>query len=122
VRFSGTHLLLDLFECCGLDDAACVERTLRAAVACAGATLLDFRLHRFGEGQGVTAVALLAESHISIHSWPEHDYAAVDIFLCGQNHDLCAATDALVTGFQARRHTIQSIARGFGNGDARADR
>lgn len=117
--FTGTHLLVDLFDCIGLADAALVEHTLRAAVERAGATLLDFRLHGFGEGLGITAVALLAESHISIHTWPEHQYAAVDIFLCGQDHDLPATTATLVSGFQAGRHTVQAIARGFGSAGLR---
>ena len=111
--YSGTHLLADLFGCDGLDDIARVEAALRAAVTAAGATLLEIRLHGFGAGQGVTGVALLAESHISIHSWPERGYAAADIFLCGRRHDLDAALAALVLGLGADRFTEQRVARGF---------
>ncbi|HEU0044813.1 adenosylmethionine decarboxylase [Sphingomonas sp.] len=112
--YTGTHLLADLSGCSGLDDAARVELALREAVAAASATLLDVRLHHFGPGQGVTGVALLAESHISIHTWPEHGYAAVDIFLCGQSHDLDAALAALSTRLEAGRCDERRVARGYG--------
>lgn len=114
--FTGTHLLADLSGCRGLDDAALVERALRQATAAAGATLLDLRLHHFGDGQGVTGVALLAESHLSIHTWPEHGYAAVDIFLCGRRHDLDAALAVLKQAFAAGRCDERRIARGFSLG------
>ena len=112
--YTGTHLLADLTGCAGLDDLARVEAALREAVAAARATLLDVRLHHFGEGQGVTGVALLAESHISIHTWPEHGYAAVDIFLCGTAHDLDAALAALSGRLEATACDERRVARGFG--------
>ena len=111
---TGTHLLADLTGCTGLADVARVEAALREAVAAARATLLDVRLHHFGDGQGVTGVALLAESHISIHTWPEHGYAAVDIFLCGRAHDLDAALAALTGRLGATACEEHRIARGFG--------
>ena len=120
MTYSGTHLLADLFGCTGLDDIARVEAALRNAVAAGGATLLDLKLHGFGAGQGVTGVALLAESHISIHTWPERDYAAADIFLCGRRHDLDAALAALATGLGAERYEEQRIARGFSLSDVTA--
>lgn len=112
--YTGTHLLADLTGCTGLDDAARVEAALREAVAAARATLLDLRLHHFGPGQGVTGVALLAESHVSIHTWPEHGYAAIDIFLCGPAHDLSAALTALSDRLGAEGCEERRIARGFG--------
>ena len=80
----GLHLLVDFWECRGLRDAEGIERVLREAATACGATVLNVMLHNFGEGGGITGVALLAESHISIHTWPETDYAALDIFMCGR--------------------------------------
>nr|WP_218016728.1 adenosylmethionine decarboxylase [Sphingomonas pruni] len=113
VDFSGTHLLADLFDCDHLDDEARIETALRAAVTAADATLLDLKVHGFGTGQGVTGIALLAESHISIHSWPERGYAAVDMFLCGRRHDLDAALEALSGVLDAGRIEQRRFARGF---------
>ncbi|MDH3235832.1 MAG: adenosylmethionine decarboxylase [Alphaproteobacteria bacterium] len=83
VEFAGSHLLIDLWDCRDLDDLALVERMLREAVGACKATLLNLFLHHFGEEQGVSGVAVLAESHISIHTWPERGFAAIDIFMCG---------------------------------------
>ena len=80
----GTHLLLDFWQAERLTDAAWLEKALREAAAACGAMVLQVMLHEFGEGHGITGVALLAESHISIHTWPETGYAAVDIFTCGK--------------------------------------
>lgn len=78
----GTHILLDFWGAQRLDDASFIDGAMREAALACGATVLDTRLHQFGTGGGVTGVALLAESHISIHTWPETGYAALDIFLC----------------------------------------
>jgi len=82
-RFAGTHLLVDLFGARKLDDLQHVEDTLKRCVEAAGATLLHTHLHRFTPNGGVAGVAVLSESHISIHSWPEASYAALDVFMCG---------------------------------------
>ncbi len=100
VRFAGTHLIVDLFGARRLDDIQHIKRTLERCVAVAGATLLHIHLHHFTPNGGVSGVAVLAESHISIHSWPEANYAALDVFMCGdakpQNcvEVLCEAFDA----------------------------
>jgi S-adenosylmethionine decarboxylase len=108
----GTHLLADLHGCRHLDDPVVIEAAMRAAVCAAGATLIDIRLHHFGGHQGVTGVALLAESHLSIHSWPEHGLAAIDIFLCGPLPGVDAALQA-IAGALAATHIIEHrIARG----------
>ena len=111
--YDGRHLVAELHGCSGLDDLALVERTLAEAAAAAAATLLEIRLHGFGPGMGVTGVALLAESHISIHTWPEHGYAAVDIFLCAPRNDLEAALAAIGAGLEAGRIDRQLISRGY---------
>ncbi len=113
--YDGQHLIADLHDCAAaLDSVARVERALRAAVVAGGATLLDLRLHHFGPGQGVTGVAILAESHISIHTWPEHRYAALDFFLCGAQHDLDAALAAVVAELLPVRVDVQTLKRGYG--------
>ena len=81
--FAGTHLLLDLWGASHLDDSGHIERAIRHAVDVSGATLLHLHLHRFGDGGGVTGVAVLAESHITVHTWPERGFAAFDVFMCG---------------------------------------
>jgi S-adenosylmethionine decarboxylase len=111
--YDGRHLVAELYGCSGLDDLALVQETLTRAAAAAGATLLEVRLHSFGAGQGVTGVALLAESHISIHTWPERGYAAIDIFLCGARHDVEAGLDVISTALGATQVDRQLIARGF---------
>jgi S-adenosylmethionine decarboxylase len=82
VRCAGVHLIVDLHGAEGLDDIDHIEATLRRCVAAARATLLHIHLHHF-QPNGVSGVAVLAESHISIHTWPERDFAAIDIFMCG---------------------------------------
>jgi len=83
VKYAGTHLIIDLLGAERLDDLKHIERTLRDCVDAAGATLLHIHLHHFTPNGGVSGVAVLAESHISIHSWPECGYAALDVFMCG---------------------------------------
>jgi len=83
VRFAGAHLLIDLWNAEGLDDVEHIEAALRDAVEACSATLLHVHVHRFSPFGGVSGVAVLAESHISIHTWPECGYAALDVFMCG---------------------------------------
>jgi S-adenosylmethionine decarboxylase len=82
VTYAGSHLIIDLWEAEGLNDQPRIEQAMRDAVEAAGATLLHMYLHPF-PGGGVSGVAVLAESHISVHTWPEKGYAAFDIFMCG---------------------------------------
>jgi S-adenosylmethionine decarboxylase len=83
LHFAGTHLIVDLWHATNLDDLQIVDQALRDAAARAGATLLNIDLHHFSPNGGISGVAVLAESHISIHTWPEISYAAIDIFMCG---------------------------------------
>jgi len=83
IRFAGTHLLVDVLNGTRLDDLGHIERTFRKCIEVSGATLLHIHLHHFTPNGGVSGVAVLSESHISIHSWPEYGYAAIDIFMCG---------------------------------------
>ncbi|MEM1263935.1 MAG: adenosylmethionine decarboxylase [Pseudomonadota bacterium] len=83
VEFAGTHLIIDLWGASRLDDLALMESALRRAVTAAKATLLHIHLHHFTPNGGISGVAVLAESHISVHTWPERDFAAFDVFMCG---------------------------------------
>jgi S-adenosylmethionine decarboxylase len=113
VRCAGAHLIVDLYHAKRLDDIDHIERTLRDCVDAAGATLLHIHLHHFEPNGGVSGVAVLAESHISIHSWPEHGYAALDIFMCGD-----AVPDACVPvlreAFGPRKIAVSELLRGQG--------
>jgi len=84
--YAGTHIILDCWGASRLNELDHIEQSLRDAVAIAGATLLHIHLHHFTPNGGVSGVAVLAESHISIHTWPERAYAALDIFMCGDTH------------------------------------
>jgi S-adenosylmethionine decarboxylase len=90
------HLIADLGQCTGLGDAALIEKALREAAQAANARIVGLHMHHFGEGMGLTAVAMLAESHISIHTWPETSVAAVDLFVCGVSADAEAGLARIV--------------------------
>ena len=112
VRCAGVHLIIDLHGARGLDDIDLVEATLRRCVEAAQATLLHMHVHHF-QPNGVSGVAVLAESHISIHTWPDAGYAALDVFMCGK-----ASPDACVPvvreAFRAGRVEVNEILRGQG--------
>ena len=80
---AGIHVLIDFWDASHLDDDATVERALREAAEACKATLLHIHVHSFQENGGISGVAVLAESHISIHTWPEIGFAAFDVFMCG---------------------------------------
>ena len=106
------HLLLELYRCdCEkLNDESFLRCTLNRAAKLANATVLNLISNKF-EPQGVTAIALLAESHISIHTWPESKYSAVDIFTCGQNMMPELASQYLIIALKAEEHSMRVIER-----------
>ena len=111
-RCAGVHLIIDLYEAKHLDDIAHIEATLRRCVDASRATLLHLHLHRF-QPNGVSGVAVLAESHISIHTWPERGYAALDIFMCGDARpELCVGV--LKRVFRPREIRLTEHLRGEG--------
>ena len=112
VEMVGKHCILELYDCdqSKLNDEAFLRTTVTTAAKLAGAKLLNLITHRF-EPQGVTGLALLAESHISIHTWPEHGYAAVDVFTCGDHTMPERACEILREELFAARHSLKSFQR-----------
>ena len=106
--------MIELYGCPAdvLDDLERVREAMRAAVVASKGTLLGEVVHDF-EPQGVTVVGLLAESHISVHTWPEHGYAAADVFTCGTAGDPERACLSLAASLQAERHELRTIERGL---------
>lgn len=107
----GVHLLIDCWGAEHLTDAAYVEQALIDAAEAVGATLLHVFTRSFGEGEGVTSIAVLAESHISLHSWPEIEYAAFDVFVCG-SADAHKAVAIIEDRFKPRKITTDTVHRG----------
>lgn len=109
----GKHLILDLYECSAdlLDNYEYLEDMLRTAVRMSGATLLRITGHKFNP-EGVTILALLAESHASIHTWPSQEYAAVDLYTCNPDGiSAQKAADFIVHKLHARDAERQEIQR-----------
>lgn len=111
VECAGSHLIIDLYEAERLDDIEHIEKTLVDCVEAAGATLLHLHLHPFEPNGGVSGVAVLAESHISIHSWPERGYAALDVFMCGSAEPM-ACVAVLRAAFRPERVEVKELLRG----------
>ncbi len=112
LRFAGTHLLVDLWGAVGLDDPQAIDSALRAAALAARATILHGHFHHFSPNGGVSGVLVLAESHISIHTWPERGFAAIDIFMCGAC-DPYDALPALKSAFRPERMLLGEQRRGL---------
>lgn len=111
VRFAGTHLIVDVLNGSRLDDIEHIEQTFRKCIEVSGATLLHIHMHHFTPNGGVSGVAVLSESHISIHSWPEYGYAALDIFMCGDAKPH-KAIDVLREAFQPDEIVVKELLRG----------
>jgi S-adenosylmethionine decarboxylase len=113
VNANGLHILADFQGVAPslLKNVTTLEQTLREAAACSGATVLSCHFHHFGGGLGVTGVALLAESHISIHTWPEIEFVALDVYMCGRL-DPTLAIGYLLRKLAPTEHEIKYIVRG----------
>lgn len=112
VEFAGTHLIIDLWDVSRIDDPAHIENSLCDAAVRAGATILSSDFHVFTPNNGVSGVIVLSESHISIHTWPERNFAAVDVFMCGaaQPH---RTIEALKEAFNPSRVGLTEHRRGL---------
>ena len=112
LTFAGTHLIIDLWGAKRLDELEHIEEALKECVTAAGATLLHCHLHHFSPNGGVSGVAVLAESHISIHTWPECEYAALDVFMCGDAKPH-AAIEVLKRAFEPATVNLGEHKRGM---------
>lgn len=111
VHYAGTHLLIDLWGAKNLTNLSYIEQTLRDCTAACHATLLHIHLHQFSSSGGISGVAVLAESHISVHTWPERNYAAFDVFMCGVAQP-DNAVPILKDAFSADTFEVTKILRG----------
>ena len=111
MKFAGTHLLIDIWGAARLDDPDHIDERLRAAAIATGATILHSHFHHFSPNGGVSGVVVLAESHISIHTWPERDFAALDIFVCG-DCDPYSAIPVIQAAFEPSRIDLGEQRRG----------
>ena len=113
----GKHLILELKDCDRkrLSDLDFLRNTLLSACRAAGAIILGESFHSFPPYGGVSGVVIIAESHFSVHTWPEYGYAAIDIFTCGNSLYPEGAVELLVKELQARDHSILELNRGILN-------
>ncbi|WP_240928195.1 adenosylmethionine decarboxylase [Thalassoroseus pseudoceratinae] len=112
----GRHLLIEFWNCRhGLDDADTVRQAILDATEQIHATVLHLHVHEFSP-QGVTGVATLAESHLSIHTWPERGYMAADVFTCGETTNLLDAFYILAKHFDPSEVEVVEVSRGLSTG------
>lgn len=109
----GHHVLVELYNCNSdrLNDLWHIEQSMNQAAQAAGATIVESCFHRFMP-HGVSGVVVIAESHLAIHTWPEYQYASVDLYTCGEEVDPMAAFEVLKNQLEASTAEIQKISRG----------
>jgi S-adenosylmethionine decarboxylase len=110
----GRHLLIELQDCDkeALNNLGFIRDAMISAAVDCGAVVLGDSFHRFSP-QGVSGVVVIAESHLSVHTWPEYGYAAVDIFTCGTTVEPEKAAEALIEKLGAKDHSLMEIPRGL---------
>ena len=114
----GRHLLVEMWDCDSrIDDVETIGRAIEEAVVAIGATLVQSHVHRYSP-QGVTGLAVLAESHLSLHSWPEYGYLAADVFTCGTLTIPRRAVAVFEDIFAPGRIEVREIERGVQVGEA----
>ena len=116
----GRHIIIDLKSCYlhTLTDASLGESEFVSACNRAGATVLDTQFRSFGEDLGYTGLVLLAESHVSVHTWPEYSTALIDVFTCGTSADTDMLSELLVEFFGGTVMNHTTLMRGcYANSD-----
>lgn len=109
----GRHILLELHECDSeiLRDHKKIEQIMKGAALAANATIVKSVFHHFNP-YGVSGVVVIAESHLSVHTWPEYGYAALDFFTCGEEVDPWVAHHYVAEKLKAKRKTSVEMKRG----------
>jgi S-adenosylmethionine decarboxylase proenzyme len=110
----GKHLLIELYDCSpgALDSLETVSATMVEAANSVSATIINVAEHKF-QPLGVSVVVMIAESHLSIHTWPEHGYAAVDLFTCSDTMSPSVVVDLIREAFGSKRVTTMEVHRGI---------
>ena len=108
----GDHIIAEFMECEELDNIEELEAALRHAAEMAGATVIDVIIYKFSP-MGMSGIVLLSESHISVHTWPEYGYAALDVYTCGDHVNPQKAIDAMQVFFKAKKVRSVQIQRGY---------
>ncbi|MGD9157751.1 MAG: adenosylmethionine decarboxylase [Desulfobacteraceae bacterium] len=111
-KYAGVHLLIELWTEHFLNDSNRIREIIIKAINTCGATMLGIDLHEFTPNGGISGVAILQESHLSIHTWPEYNYAAIDLFVCG-TIDPYLAVPVLEKEFMPEKTDVQEIKRGI---------
>lgn len=112
IKYAGIHLVVELWKAKNLISIPKIRTILIDSVNACGATLLKIELHKYSPSGGISGIAIIQESHISIHSWPEYQYAAVDIFVCGDVNPY-RAMPILTEGFKTKDVQVMEIKRGL---------
>jgi len=110
IKSAGIHILLDFWGAKNTDSVKFVKKALIDAISASKFTLLKIDLHKFSP-QGVSGIAIIAESHVSIHTWPEYEFVALDIFACGGKNTKLALK-SLKKSFKPKKMIIKEIKRG----------
>ena len=112
ITFAGTHLIIELWQGRDFSSLPKIKKILKNSVKACGATLLKMHLHKFSSSGGISGVAVIQESHISIHTWPEYKYAAIDIFVCGEVNPY-EAVPVIKAGFRPKNIQVAELKRGI---------
>ncbi len=112
IKYAGIHLIIEVWRARYLNSLPQIKKILQESVKACGATLLKINLHKFTPSGGISGVGILKESHISVHTWPEYKYAALDIFVCG-TIDPHKAIPIIKKGFMPEKIQVMEIKRGI---------
>jgi len=111
VKYAGVHLIIELWNAENLSSLPKIKKILQDSIKACQATLLKIDLHKFSPTGGISGMAIIQESHLSIHTWPEYSYAALDIFVCG-DVDPYKVIPVIKDGFQTSKIQIAELKRG----------